>query len=106
MSKTIEMPKVPSFHWLPKHLNHIAENIVFKKRNVSFLAINALFRQDKTYSIIPSRFGNNHFEIEDFVEILPNDLLRTRAEGLKAVFRFDSQKNIIVVTAMSENDGE
>jgi hypothetical protein len=28
MSKTIEMPKVPSFHWLPKHLNHIAENII------------------------------------------------------------------------------
>jgi hypothetical protein len=24
------------FKWLPKHLNHIAENIVFKKRNISF----------------------------------------------------------------------
>jgi len=25
-----------NFKWLPKHLNHIAENIVFKKRNISF----------------------------------------------------------------------
>lgn len=36
--------KQPVFRWLPKHLNHIAENIVIKKRNISFLAINALFR--------------------------------------------------------------
>ena len=33
------------FKWLPKFLNHIAENIVIKKLNISFLAINALFRQ-------------------------------------------------------------
>jgi hypothetical protein len=25
-----------NFKWLPKHLNHIAENIVFKNRNISF----------------------------------------------------------------------
>ena len=37
--------KQPHFRWLPKFLNHIAENIVIKKRNISFLAINALFRQ-------------------------------------------------------------
>ncbi len=30
MDKQIEIPKTPVFHWLPKHLNHIAENIVLK----------------------------------------------------------------------------
>jgi hypothetical protein len=25
-----------NFKWLPKHLNHIAENIIFKQRNVFF----------------------------------------------------------------------
>ncbi|MEM1122284.1 MAG: hypothetical protein AAGJ18_17695 [Bacteroidota bacterium] len=35
-----------NFRWRAKHLNHIAENIVFKKRNISSLAINALFRQE------------------------------------------------------------
>ena len=47
MSETIEIPNPPTFRWYPKHLNHIAENIVFKKRNVSFLAINRIFRQPK-----------------------------------------------------------
>jgi len=32
--------KQPTFRWIPKHLNHIAENIAIKKRNISFLAIN------------------------------------------------------------------
>jgi hypothetical protein len=104
MEKRIEIPKSPAFHWLPKHLNHIAENMVFKKRNISFLAINKIFRQKETYLIKPSKLGNEHFEIEDFVETLPNDLLRHRAENLKVIFRLDTHKNIIVVTAISEND--
>jgi hypothetical protein len=104
MKKQIEMPTNPIFHWLPKHLNHITENIVFKKRNVSFLAINKVFRQPDTSTIQPSELGNEHFEIIDFVEKQPNDLSRTRAEMLKVVFRFDNKKNIIVITAISEND--
>jgi hypothetical protein len=104
MEKQIEIPKSPTFHWLPKHLNHIAENIVFKKRNISFLAINKIFRQRETYLIKPSKLGNEHFEIEDFVEKQPNDLLRRRAENLKVIFRLDTHQNIIVVTAISEND--
>jgi hypothetical protein len=47
---------------------------------------------------------NDHFEIEDFVETLPNDLLRHRAENIKVVFRLDTHKNIVVATAISEND--
>jgi hypothetical protein len=104
MEKRIEIPKSPAFHWLPKHLNHITENVVFKKRNVSFLAINKVFRQKETHTIKASKLGNDHFEIEDFVGILPNDLLRQRAEKLKVLFRFDNHQNIIVVTAISEND--
>ena len=104
MMKRIEMPQNLTFHWLPKHMNHIAGNIVFKERNISFLAINRIFRQKNTYIIQPSELGDEHFEIIDFVEKQPNDLLRTRAEKLKVVFRFDNHKNIIVVTAMSEND--
>ena len=104
MDKQIEIPKKPVFHWLPKHLNHIAENIVLKKRNVSFLAINRIFRQKETHLIRLSKLGNEHFEIEDFVEKQPNDQLRTRSERLKVVFRFDNHKNIIVITAISEND--
>ena len=100
----MEIPNPPSFHWLPKHLNHITENIVFKQRNISFLAINRLFRQSKTHFIRPSNLGNDHFEVEDFVPVLPNDKLRTKAEKLKAIFRFDKQGNIIVLTAFSEYD--
>lgn len=104
MEKQIEIPKNLAFHWLPKHLNHMTENIVFKKRNVSFLAINKIFRQKETHSIKPSKLGHEHFEIEDFVEKQPNDLLRRRSENLKVIFRFDTHQNIIVVTAISEND--
>ena len=104
MSETNKIPNPPTFRWYPKHLNHITENIVFKERNVSFLAINRIFRQPDTHKIKPSSFKNGHLEIIDFVETLPNDRLRTRAEKLKVVFRFDEQNNIIVVTAMSEND--
>jgi hypothetical protein len=58
--------KTLNFKWLPKHIQHIAENIVFKERNISFLSINALFRQKDTYRTKPSDFGNDHFVIEDF----------------------------------------
>ena len=104
MSETTEIPNPPTFRWYPKHLNHIAENIVFKKRNVSFLAINRIFRQPKTHKVKPSRLGNDHFEVSDFVAVLPNDRLRTRAEVLKVIYYFDKENNIVVVTAMSEND--
>jgi hypothetical protein len=71
-----------TFKWLPKHLNHITENIVFKKRNVSFLAINALFRS-KTAQIVK---GESPFEgsfvISDFVALQTNDLLGTLPEEL------------------------
>ena len=104
MSETSKIPNPPTFRWFPKHLNHIAENIVFKQRNVSFLAINQIFRQPETYKVKPSSFGNGHFEVIDFVPTLKNDLLRIRAEELKVIYRFDEQNNIIVVTAISEND--
>ena len=104
MEKRIEIPKNVAFHWLPKHLNHITENIVFKRRNVSFLAINKVFRQKATHNIRPSKLGHDHFEIEDFVEKQPNDLLRRQAENLKVIFRFDTHQNIVVITAFSEND--
>ena len=60
---SINIPKNPNFRWLPKHLHHITENIVFKNRNISFLAINALFRQTKTHTVLPSDFGNDHANI-------------------------------------------
>ena len=69
MSETTKIPNPPTFRWYPKHLNHIAENIVFKNRNVSFLAINALFRQRKTHYIVESEMENGHFLIEDFVPL-------------------------------------
>lgn len=97
--------KLPQFKWLPKHLNHIAENIVFNKRNISFLAINAIFRQRKTHIIIGSSLPfKDSYIIEDFVDVLPNDRLRTTAEKLKVVFQIDKHNNIIVLTAYSEND--
>ena len=97
--------KLLKFRWLPKHLNHIAENIVFKKRNVSFLAINALFRQKETHKVEKSKTGfTNSYLVRDFVELQPKDMLRTRAEWLEAAFYFDSHGNIIVTTAYSEND--
>lgn len=104
MSKTSKIPNPPTFRWYPKHLNHIAENIVFLNRNVSFLAINALFRQKHTHTIEDSYMSNGHFLVEDFVDLQPNDLLRTRAEKLSAVFYIDNHDNVVVVTAFSEND--
>ena len=93
------------FRWLPKHLNHIAENIVFKKRNVSFLAINALFRQKDTCYIEKDKNGfRGSYTIRDFVELQPKDMLRTKAEWLEVAFYLDSHDNIIVTTAYSEND--
>ena len=100
----MKVPNDPVFHWLPKHLNHIAENIVFKKRNVSFLAINRIFRQTETHKVKDSSMGNDHFEVIDYVPVLKNDLLRRRAEKLKVIYRLDKFNNIIVVTAISEND--
>ena len=94
----------PKFHWLPKHLQHISENIVFQKRNVSFLAINALFRQKHTHNVNVSAKQNGHFVVEDFVQVQKNDLLRTHPEKLKAIFYLDDHNNIIVITAYSEND--
>ena len=101
---SIEIPKNPNFHWLPKHLQHITENIVFKNRNISFLAINALFKQTKTHTILPSDFGNDHYLVEDFVDLQTNDRIRTKAERLIVVFTLDRHHNIIIKTAYSEND--
>jgi hypothetical protein len=103
MRDLTEILRVVRFRWLPKHIQHIAENIVFKKRNISFLAINALFQQKK-YWVDTSDFINNSFKIDGFVDIQPNDLLRTRAENLSVIFYLDKHDNIVVVTAFSEND--
>jgi len=95
-----------TFKWLPKHLNHIAENIVFKKRNISFLAINAIFRQ-KDVSITSSETSFvNSFIISGFVPVQPNDKLRTRAEKMSVIFRIDEHNNIIPITSYSETDAE
>ena len=92
------------FKWLPRHLNHIAENIVFKKRNISFLSINALFRL-KQYdkSPAPPPFKDS-FMLNGFVEVQQNDLLRLRAEHLTVIFKLDNHNNIIPITAYSESD--
>jgi hypothetical protein len=95
--------KQKNFRWLPKHLNHIAENIVFKKRNISFLAINALFRQENFLIEIDPNFSDS-FIIVGYLPLLANDKLRTRAEILKVVFDIDKHNNIIPITAYSEND--
>jgi hypothetical protein len=92
------------FKWLPKHLNHIAENIVFKKRNISFLAINALFRSKSAKATVAEPPFINSYILKGYVEVLPNDLLRIKAENLAVVFRLDEFNNIIVVTAYSESD--
>ena len=92
------------FRWLPKHLNHITEKILFQKRNVSFLAINALFRQEQKFlSKSPEPFHNS-FILRGFVSLQKNDNLRLRAEELVVVFQLDRHNNIIVITAYSEND--
>lgn len=104
MSETTKIPNPPTFRWYPKHLNHIAENIVFKRRNVSFLAINALFRQKETHHISVSNKDKGHYVAQDFVDVQPNDRLRTRAERLFVIFYLDKLDNIVVITAYSEND--
>ena len=58
MSEIEKALKHLNFKWLPKHLNHIAENIIFKKRNISFLSINYLFR-NKKYEIFESKKQSN-----------------------------------------------
>ena len=93
-----------NFRWLPKHIQHIAENIVFEERNISFLAINTLFRQSKTHKVQESDLKSNHFLVQDFVSLQTNDRIRTVAEGLTAVFHIDEHDNIVVITAYSEND--
>ena len=96
--------KQPNFKWLPKHLQHITENIVFKKRNISFLSINYLF-QNRNYEIFESKQQfKNSFIITGFVPIQKNDKIRNKSEHLTVVFRLDKYKNIIVITAFSETD--
>ena len=93
-----------TFRWLPRHLNHIAENIVFKKRNTSFLSINALFRSDNyKEGPAPPPFKDS-FMLNGFIEVQKNDLLRTRAESMTVIFRLDKNNNIIPITAYSESD--
>ncbi len=93
-----------NFKWLPKHLNHIAENIVFKKRNISFLAINALFRQ-KDIKITSSEtpFINSYI-ISGNVPVQTNDKLRTKSDIITVIFRIDEQNNILPITSFSESD--
>jgi hypothetical protein len=90
--------------WLPKHLNHIAENIKLKNRNVSFLAINALFRQEEVEIIVSPPPFRHSYILRGFVDLQPNDLLRTKAEILEVAFHLDKHNNIIVTTAYSESD--
>jgi hypothetical protein len=96
----------PTFRWLPKHLNHLAEHIKFDNRNISFLAINALFRSDDYHlerSIAPFE---NHYLISGYVAVQKKDLLRTRAEFLTVIFYLDKHHNIVPVTAYSQSDDE
>lgn len=92
------------FRWQPRHLNHIAENIVFKKRNISFLAINALFRQQKFQVARANDHFSDSFIIRGTVPVQKNDLLRTKEDELIVVFRIDQNQNIIVITAYSKED--
>jgi hypothetical protein len=93
-----------NFKWIAKHLNHIAENIVLKKRNISFLAINYLFREAE-YEIFDSKQPfKDSFVISGYVPLQKNDKLRNKPELLSVVFRLDNQNNIIVITAFSESD--
>ena len=104
MKNIEQVLKQTNFKWLPKHLNHIAENIIFKKRNISFLAINYLFR-NKNYEVFESKKQfKNSFIITGFVPIQKNDKLRNKSEQLTVIFRLDKYKNIIVITAFSETD--
>jgi len=93
-----------NFKWLPKHLNHIAENIVFKKRNISFLAINALFRRKDVKITSSETPFIESFIISGVVPLLANDKLRTTSDKLTVIFRIDEQNNIIPITSFSETD--
>ncbi|MDM8550959.1 hypothetical protein QUF72_12805 [Desulfobacterales bacterium HSG2] len=85
-------------------LNHIAENIVIKKRNISFLAINALFRlKDYKVSNAAMPFAGS-FVISGHVPSQPNYQLRNQAEKLSVIFRTDKHDNIIPITAYGESD--
>ena len=77
---------------------------MFKKRNISFLAINYLFR-NKNYEVFESKQNfKNSFIISGFVPVQKNDKLRNKQEQLTVIFRIDKHKNIIVITAFSETD--
>ncbi len=92
------------FRWKAKHLNHIAENIVFKKRNISFLAINALFRQEEITVVNSKLPFKGSYIIRGFVPIQKNDNLRKKAGVLFVAFSLDRHFNIIVSTAYTEHD--
>lgn len=96
--------KDKNFKWLPKHLNHIAENIVFKNRNISYLAINEIFRvKGMEYGDAPFPFTDSYF-MRGFLKPLPNDLLRTKEGFLTVIFKIDNHSNIIPITAYDKND--
>ncbi len=95
-----------NFKWLPKHLNHIAENIVFKKRNISFLAINALFRQKDVKINSSETPFTNSFIISGIVPLQANDKLRSKVNKMSVIFRIDEQNNIIPITSFSVSDEE
>ena len=104
MNEINQALKQLNFKWFPKHLNHIVENIIFNKRNISFLAINYLFRE-ANYRIFKAETPfKNSFVISGYVPILKNDKIRNKAEDLSVIFRLDKYQNIIVITAFSEND--
>jgi len=92
------------FRWMPKHLNHIAENIALKKRNISFLAINALFRQKNFQVAQADDIFSASYIIRGIVPLQKNDLLRTKEDELIVIFRLDQSLNIIVITAYSQED--
>lgn len=96
--------KKSKLKWLPKHLNHIAEHIKLDDRNVSFLAINALFRSSDYILVKSPPPFENHYIISGYVAVQKNDLLRTKAEYLTAVFYLDNHNNIVPITAYSESD--
>lgn len=93
-----------NFKWLPKHLNHIAENIVFKKRNISFLAIYALFRQKDINITTSEPLFTNSYIISGVVILQTNDRLRTKEDRMSVIFRIDEHNNIIPITSYSESD--
>jgi len=105
MNKQVELAlKQLNFRWKAKHLNHIVENIVFKKRNISFLAINALFRQ-KEKQVGPSKFSfKDSYIITGFVPVQKNDNLRMVEGFLSVAFYLDRHHNIIVLTAYTKSN--